>query len=86
MADLNAIGNDSFRKAMAKIIKPTLAAGGGDSAVMVVLESTVAGVLLALYKNGKMAAAMMEEGLVPGVVDRLVKYDHDKAETGDDDE
>ena len=71
MPDLHAIHNDSYRKAMADIVKPTMEAGGGDSAVMTVLESTVTGVLLALYRDPKKAAAMLEEGLVPGVIGRL---------------
>lgn len=79
MPDIHAIHNESFRRAMAEIIKPTMEAGGGDGAVMTVLESVVTGVLLALYSDPKKAAAMLEEGLVPGVIGRLtdaVPYRH----------
>lgn len=39
--------------------------------VMVTLEHTVAAVLLALYRTPEMAAAMLNEGLVPGIESRL---------------
>ena len=75
MTDLHKIGNDSFRKALFAIVKPTMKAGGNESAVMVVLESTIVAVLLALYRNPKKAAAMFEEGTVPGVLERLSSYE-----------
>ncbi len=74
MPDLHKIGNESYRKAMVDIVKPTLDAGGKDSDVMVVLESTVTGVLLALHKRPEIAAGMLEEGLVPRVLERLSDY------------
>lgn len=43
------------------------------SQIMVTLEHTVATVLLALYADPKLAAGMLNEGLVPGVEARLAQ-------------
>jgi len=78
MTDMTKIHDESFRLATQNIMKPTLNAGGKDSDVMVVLESTITNVLLALNnKDARMSAGMLEEGLVPGVLERLSKYESD---------
>lgn len=41
------------------------------SSIMVTLETTVALVLLALYRNPRVAAGMLNDGLVAGVESRL---------------
>ncbi|MEO0955757.1 MAG: GntR family transcriptional regulator [Pseudomonadota bacterium] len=43
-------------------------------AIMVTLEHTVAGVLLSLYPDHKSAAAMLNEGLVQGVEQRIAMH------------
>lgn len=41
------------------------------SSILVSLEHAVAAVLLAVHRNPKIAAAMLNEGLVPGIEARL---------------
>ena len=72
---LATIHNDSAAKAARQIINPTLAAGGSESAVTVTLESVVTIVLLRLTRgDARLAAQMLEEGLTPGVLERLADY------------
>lgn len=48
---------------------------GGDAAsIMVTVEHAFATVLLALYKDPRLAAAMLNEALLPGVESRLSLY------------
>lgn len=48
---------------------------GGDAAsIMVTVEHAFAAVLLALYKEPRLAAAMLNEALLPGVESRLSLY------------
>lgn len=42
-----------------------------QSSIMVTLETTVTVVLLAIYRNPRVAAGMLNEGLVAGVESRL---------------
>ena len=80
MTELHKIGNISFKKAADEIILPTMNAGGNESSVMVVLESTIAAVLLTLNKgDSRRAAAMLEEGLVPRLIERLTLYAKDQS-------
>lgn len=66
------IHNNSARTALIEIVKPTLDAGGTAESVLVVLESVVTGVLLAIYPGDpRKASAMLEEALVPAVIERL---------------
>lgn len=71
MTDLKEIHIRSFGKAMREIVIPTLDAGGDEADVLAVLESTITGVLLALYRDPRMAARMLEESLVPQVIGRI---------------
>lgn len=73
MADLVTIHNQSAATAAKEIILPTMQAGGKDGHVMCVLESVITGVLMALYRNPRVAAEMLEAGLVPAVIERLTK-------------
>ena len=74
MTDLAEIHNTSTAAAVREIVKPTLMAGGEAVHVMLVLESTTLGVLLAAYPfDSRMAAGMFEEAVVPGVIKRLAE-------------
>lgn len=44
------------------------------SAVLVTTEHAIASVLLAIYRDPRMAAAMLNEGLLPGIESRLATY------------
>ncbi len=67
------IHNKSYRRAARAIINPTLKADGGPSDVMVVLESTIAAVLLSLYEH---RAASMLHGLLSEVLERIEANDN----------
>lgn len=72
--ELLKICNDSTHAAVKEIIVPLADAGACDNAVMVVLEGVVAAVLLALNGNDRRkAAAVLEEALVPGVIERIAR-------------
>lgn len=45
-----------------------------DSSIMVTLEHAVTAILLVMFLDPKLAAGMLNEGLVPGVEARLAKY------------
>lgn len=45
-----------------------------ESDILVVLEQTVATVLIGLYRDPAKAAGMLNEGLIPGVEGRLAYY------------
>tara|TARA_R110000751_G_scaffold146094_8_gene249980 strand:- start:2069 stop:2320 length:252 start_codon:yes stop_codon:yes gene_type:complete len=68
------IHNESFATALKAIVKPTTEAGGTDASVLIVLESTITAVLLHLYPDHTRAASMLEEGIVPGVIQRLADH------------
>ena len=73
------IHNKSFCRAARAIINPTMKDGGETSDVMLVLESTIAAVLLSTHGgNPFRASATLEERLIPGVIDRLVKFAKDQ--------
>ena len=72
MTDMLEIHNKSYRRAARAIINSTMEAGGRPSDVMVVLESTIAAVLLSLYDDR--AASMLDEALIEGVIERLVNF------------
>lgn len=50
-----------------------------ESQILVTLEHTVATLLLAFYPDPRKAAAMLNEGLIPGIEARLSKYAAAKA-------
>lgn len=70
------IHNESLRDIIVSICKPTLAAGGTAPDVMVILESTIVGVLWTVAKPGNEEALL--DILVKGVKVRLEKHGHDR--------
>ena len=72
--ELLKICNDSTHGAVKEIILPLMDAGACNNAVMVVLEGVIAAVLLALNGNdARKAATILEEALVPGVIERIAR-------------
>ncbi len=55
------------------MILPLMDAGACNEAVMVVLEGVVAALLLALNDKQAQAATILEEALVPGVIERIAR-------------
>lgn len=47
---------------------------GEQSSILVTAEHAIAAVLLAIFKDPRMAAGMLNEGLVPGIETRLAYY------------
>jgi hypothetical protein len=45
-----------------------------DSTIMVTVEHAVTAILLVMFPDAKIAAGMLNEGLVPGVEARLARY------------
>lgn len=45
-----------------------------QSSVLVTTEHAIATVLLAIYRDPRSAAAMLNEGLLPGIESRLLMY------------
>jgi hypothetical protein len=65
------ISHETVKEASRIIMKNMLDAGGDHSDIMITLDGVVAAVLLATYMNPRMAASMLEESLVPGVINRI---------------
>lgn len=73
LPSLTDVHNATVRKIVADIVKPTLAAGGTATAVLVVLESVVLGVLLALTRLG--GAGPVFDHLMAAVRTRIAAHD-----------
>jgi len=74
MSALHEIHNLSAALAIREIVQPTIDAGGNSNSVCVVLESVITGVLMAIYHDKpRVAAGMLEEAIVPAVLERLSK-------------
>jgi len=74
---LTKIANNSFKQAAREIIKPTIDAGGCGDSVTVVLERTIIAVLLFVAKkDSKKAAFILENGLVPRILEQLSDFEN----------
>lgn len=69
---MSEAAKDTFRakRAAAEIIDGRTV----DAQIMVTLEHTVATVLIALYRDPRKAAGMLNEGLVQGIEGRLALF------------
>ncbi len=73
--DMEIVCYRNSDKAINALVGSVVRAGGGKADVISALERTIAAVLLQCHEEPSHAAFILEESVVPNIIDMLVEYE-----------